>query len=574
MAELYRFLRLLICNIPQNLRLILTTRNSLPFAAELGAKGLLHRVGTETLAFRQEDIPAYCRMMGIVVTAEQAGELYSYSEGWISALYLFLRDYQQTGRFAFSSSIPELMDKTVYQPLTAEEKSFLLAVCLFDSFSMREAAAVWPHANAAESAEGLLSANAFLTRDGETGILSLHNLLRQCVRERFELLTEPEWRAAWRKTGEALFQGGKTMRALACFENAGDWGGVLRVIADSGHARDLYPEHKALYIRCYLACPAEKKRDYPLAALAFGMDMLTQFYEPALYRQAEADFCTAMAENTALSDDERRQLSGEHALLLSFSKFNDLFEMGAQNARAAALLCRPPRFVYTEDSFTFASPPLLYLYHREAGGLARLADYMNTAPGSYTKSTGGHGHDFMPMLCAERLYFMGDAENARIAAYQSTELARAAEQGDLVLCGLFLLARLALQSGNVDELRVLRGEIYRLSRRLSREHGAYWLLYTGDLCLAWLDLCAGNSDSLPDWLFMRDYPKYLPFVTISCADIVLGRALLKKAKMRVCWASPTRFYSRRKSFRICWLFFIFAFIRRRPATGCIGTKRR
>jgi LuxR family maltose regulon positive regulatory protein len=494
----------------------------------LRLKGIVNRICADDLAFSEEDIPAYFRALSIALTREEVARLYEYTEGWVSALYLFALDYRRSGRFAYAASIPELVYDAVYQPLDEELKDFLLAVSPFDAFGPEEASHVWPKGNSAALIDRLMSANTFIARSGETGSYSLHRILGLCVQERFQLLPEQARKGRLRAAGEAMHRAGRHMAALSCFERAEDFDGILRIIGDSAHACDLYPEHRELYIRCYLSCPPEVRAKYPLASLLFGMDMITQFHEPALYEQAKADFLRALAEASEIGPEERDQLLGEYEMLLGFGAFNDVITMGLQNLRAAALIKKPPRFVFTKDSFTFASPSFLCLYHRSPGALAALEEYLAPARRSYSKITDGQGQGFVPIILAERLYALGEAEAALAEARRGTEIARATEQGDIEVCGLFLLARLALLGGDYAAIRENLLRISGLSRRLSREHGAYWLLYTSELCAAWIDLSLIGG--APDWIVGREYTRYLPHVAVSCADVVLVCALMERGE--------------------------------------------
>lgn len=473
------FLQLLIPNMPRTLRLILATRGRFPGAEELRLKGAANVVRADELALSEGDIPACFYICGIALSPGEAARLYEYTEGWISALYLFAPDYRQNRRFAYTASVPESVYHVVYAPLDGELKDFLLSLSPLDGFSPREASEVWPKGNSAELLTRLSAANAFIARDGETGGYSLHNILSLCVREQFELLPGEDRRALLLRAGE-------------------DHDGILRIVQRNAHNPDLNPRHKELLIRCYLCCPPEKKAQYPPAPLEFGMEMITEFHEPALYGRAKADFLDAMERNPGMDPRERSQLLGEYELLLGSGMFNDMLAMDRQNARAAGLLTQPPRFVFTKDSFTFGSPSVLYLYHRKPGGLRELADRAASTPGNYTKLSGGRGQGFRPMFRAERLYLMGEMELAGPEARRATEVARAAGQGDIEVCGLFLQSRLALIAGNHAAVRKNVQRMLALARRLSAEHGAHWLLYAGELCAAWLALSLGDSAGVPE----------------------------------------------------------------------------
>lgn len=520
------FLSMLITHMPDNLRLIIITRRRFAPAAELRLKGLANIVRRDELVFTENDIPGYYQLLGIRLTAEQFKQLYAYSEGWISALYLFALEYKQNGSFSFTSSVPELVYQAVYAPLEADLKDFLLAVCQFDSFNLKQAQGVWRDGNAAAMMDRLLSSHIFLTKDNQTGSISLHNIFSTCIREQFLLLPDQKQKEFWKAMGKAQYESQKYTEALECYEKAGDFAGILRVIENSEHSGNLYNEHRSLYIRCYLSCPSLEIVRFPLASLCFAMNMLVQFYEPELFKQACNNFHWAMEENIEISSDERSQLLGEYELLISFDKFNNLFAMGEQNRKAALLFRRPPRFVFMKDTFTFGSPSILYLYHREPGDLGKLVEHLNRPPRNYTKMTNGHGQGFIPLFEAEARYYTGDMVNARILAYKGMESARQAEQNDIELCGLFLLARLTLWDGQYAQIHALLQRIDELSHLGARVNGAFWLLYAADLCHIWMDSSLMNAECTADWILEHEYEKHLLYMAVSYADMVFGKMLL------------------------------------------------
>lgn len=524
------FLALFIANMPENLHLILITRTRFAPSGELKLKGLIHTLRAEELSFSEADIQRYFLLMGIRLNTEQIKELHRYSEGWVSALVLFALDYRLHGGFVFTSSVPELVYQAIYRPLDEETKEFLLLVCQFDAFNQKQARAVWLRGDVEELLERLLSENAFVTRDDISGEYSIHNILRLCLREQFGLLPQERQREYLCRAGRAYSACGRFLQAMECFCRGGDYDAILAAMQYGEYLRDLYGELKELYIRCYQACPPEAKARYPLAILSFGLDVITQFREPGLFAAACADFRRAMEDNKTLSDDERSQLWGEYELLQTFTKFNDMVAMAEQNGKALSLLKGPARFVYTKDSFTFGSPSLLYLFYRESGRLSGIIEHFSRVPVGYTRTTGGHGQGFMPILRAEHCYMTGDAESARIAAYQGIEEARAGEQGDVELCGLFLLMKLALYAGDAAETQALLAQMEELSRRRSRQHRTYWLRYACDLCRAWMEESLGRTDGVADWVLQQRHKDYLYFISIAYGDMIFGKALLLRGE--------------------------------------------
>ncbi|WP_312648372.1 LuxR C-terminal-related transcriptional regulator [Aminipila sp.] len=519
------FLSILITNMPENLHLILITRNALPGARELQLKGYLSIIAFDDLAFSKADIKHYYLIHGIKLEEQQLEQLYRFSEGWVSALYLFMLDYRQHGSFVFTSSVPELVYQTIYEPLNDEMKDFLLAVCQFDAFTLKQAQSVWQKENTEKILGYLLYSNAFTTHEEIFGKYSLHNIFQLCLREIFGKLPEEIQKKLWRNTGNALQEDGQLISAMDCFYHARHFDGVMEMLG-TDNPRDLRGENKELVLRCYGECPEEVKMRYPLSILSFCMDMTTWFHEPEWFAQGCRDFHNAMQANLEFSNEERAQLLGEYQLVLSYNAYNDLFKMREYHEKAFALLKEPPRFISTKNVFTFGAPSIFYLYYHESGNLENLITLVNKIPGCYTKCTNGHGQGYASIFRGEWSYYQGEYNNAEIAVLEGISLARAEQQEDIELCGLFILAKIALCRGQSTQLTDLMSQIENLARHETEESRTYWLLYAMDLCKGYIYAELEQADQIVEWILENQYEKHLIFNSVAYANIVYGKSLL------------------------------------------------
>ncbi|WP_027398981.1 LuxR C-terminal-related transcriptional regulator [Anaerovorax odorimutans] len=523
------FLSILISHMPQNLHLIIITRNALPGARELQLKGYLSVIGSKDLTLSKEDIKHYYYIQGIKLEDQQLQQLYRFSEGWISALYLFMMDYRMHGNFVFTSSVSELVYQTIYEPLNNEMKDFLLAICQFDVFSLKQAQSLWKKENTEELLKQLLYSNVFITREDILGRYSFHNIFRLCLREEFEKLPMGIQKKMWRNTGDAMIEEGQLISAMECFYYAGYFDGVMEMLG-TDNPRDLRNEHKELLLCCYEACPMEVKIKYPLSILSFCMDMTTRFREPERFARGCQDFEIDIQANFRITDDERDQLLGEYQLILSYNAYNNLIKMRQHHEKAFALLREPPRFIHMKNTFTFGAPSILYLYYRESGNLENLIALVNKVPGSYAKCTRGHGQGYASVFRGEFMYYQDDYNNAEIAALEGISLARAQQQGDIELCGLFLLAKIALCRGQGTRLMELINEIEVLARCEAKESRTYWLLYAMDLCKGFLYGELERPEQITEWIVENEYEKHLIFNSIAYANIIYGKNLLLKGE--------------------------------------------
>ena len=105
----------LIEKLPDDFHVVLLTRDtSFLDLAELYAKGLCNIISQQTLRFTDEELHAYCSLMGFRQSEETMSEVSKYTGGWISLAYLILLGFEQGIPIGQSSAINELVEKILY----------------------------------------------------------------------------------------------------------------------------------------------------------------------------------------------------------------------------------------------------------------------------------------------------------------------------------------------------------------------------------------------------------------------------------------------------------------------------
>lgn len=74
-------------------------------------------------------------------------------------------------------------------------------------------------------------------------------------------------------------------------------------------------------------------------------------------------------KSSSFDSETKSRLRGEYELLLSFNEYNDIMKMSEYHRKACKLLKEPTSFLDTNDSWTFGSPSVLYMFHRTNGNL-------------------------------------------------------------------------------------------------------------------------------------------------------------------------------------------------------------
>lgn len=522
-TDVSSFIRFLIVNEIDHLHIVLTARFIEYFKIEeLSLKGYLYHIEKEVFELTPNEITEYYKLCGIMLRTAEADRLYAITEGWISALYLLMISAKESRSFADINNIQRLVEDAIYAPLSEEIKDFLLRLCLFDSFTVKQANHMWGD----ECAELLLAEirgkNAFVNFNTNTKTYQFHNIFTGFLRERLEKKDSAYKRALYEKAGYWCMETGDRLDAMRYFFEAGDFENLL-CTAEIDRASSFGNENKECVIKYFEQCPPEYKKRHPVALLVYAMTLMRS-NEMGLFQKTCSELAL-LIRDSGMDTESINTLTGELELLLSFTRYNDIMGMSEHHQRACELLKKPSAFMHTTGSWTFGSPSVLYMFYRESGKLEQAVRDMKEAMPYYYRLTNGHGTSAEYLMEAEWHFNKGDFENAEIAVHQAFYLAGEANQPNMILCALFLQARMALMQGDYTLVLDLFWKIHEAIEN----NRLYILIHTVDMCKGFIDACLQQSSKIPGWLAEGDFSSNrLFFPARAFYNIIYGRALLLK----------------------------------------------
>lgn len=513
------FIWFLVVNEVDHLHIVLTARYVERLRIEeLSLKGYLHHIEKDIFELTPDEITEYYKLCGISLRAAEADQLYAITEGWISALYLLMLGAKESGSFVNTNNIHKLVKDAVYDPFSEEIKDFLLCLCIFDSFTMRQAVHMWGDKRADLFLAEVRGKNAFINFDADAKTYQIHSIFTSFLRELLEKKDSAYKQKLYEKAGLWCLETGDLPAAMHYFYMAGDFEKLLctaELDKASGN------EKKEFIIKYFEQCPPEHKKRHPVALLVYAMALMA-FNETALFQKTCMELAL-LVQSGDLEDERRDELAGELELLESFGKYNDIMAMSEHHKRACALLKKPSVFMDTTGSWTFGSPSVLYMFYRESGKLEQEVNDMKEAMPYYYRLTDGHGTGAEQLMEAEWHFCKGDFENAEIAVHQAFYLADGAHQPNMTLCALFLQARMALIRGDYANVLDLSGKIHEAVEK----NRLFALIHTVDMCEGFIHACLQHRSKIPEWLAEGDFSSSrLYFPARAFSNIIYGRALL------------------------------------------------
>lgn len=513
------FIEFLAVNEIDHLQIVLTTRFiELQSKEELFLKGYLHHITKETFELVPDEIIKYYKLCGIRIEAAEADKLYTITEGWISALYLLMLNYQETGDLIIAHNIYKLIENAIYKHFSEDIKEFLLSISIFDSFSETLAVHMWGNENAKEYLGTITGMNAFVNYDIRTRTYQIHNIFTNFLREIIEEKDSNYMKNLYKKAGSWYMETGEYLAAMHNFYAARDFENLLLVVEFDKATGN---EKKECIIKYFEQCPPEYKKRHPVALLVYAMALMS-FNKMDLFQKTCSELALLIRDSN-MDAESVDSLTGELELLLSFTRYNDIIGMSEHHKRACALLKKPSVFIDTTGSWSFGSPSVLYMFYRESGKLEQEVNDMKEAMPYYYRLTDGHGTGAEQLMEAEWHFCKGDFENAEIAVHQVLYLADGANQPNMMLCAFFLQARIALMRGDYASVLDLSGKIYEAVDK----NRLYVLIHTVDMCAGFIHACLRQRSRIPDWLAEGDFSSSrLYFPVRAFANIIYGRTLL------------------------------------------------
>ena len=534
--EINDFFEMLAKSEIENLHTILATRFSgLESLEELELKGLLHHITQKSFELLPQEIAEYYHACGIHITTDQAQELFSTTDGWISALYLMMLEYISNGNLEPPGNIYKLIEKAVYMPLSDEAKEFILSVSVFDSFTLQQAKCIWSNENAGRLLDEIIK-NAFVNYDGNSKTYRIHSLYKEFLQDILNKRGESYRYTLYRKAADwhrGISDYGAARQFWYLCE---DYENLLQSIEDE-KARNFTKLNLGIMKKYFHACPKVVKSRHHYALLIFAVHLFVH-NEFETFIQICQEVNENIQSDDSLSEEQQNELLGELEILNGFSVFNDLKKMSQSFERAWRLLGRVTSIYDIESDWTFGSPSVLYLYYRESGKLQEhLTDLREGLP-YYYRLTKGNGNGGEYVMEAEWYYNMGDLVNAEISLNRAQHKARLTGQWSIELATMFLQMRINFMKGDFENLFPLLSQI----RKDMTDRVEYQSLRTVELCEMGLYSWIGHKCKIPESVAQPETGSIrLMFTAHAMFNIIYGRILLIHEKYTALLGSADHF---------------------------------
>ena len=411
--------------------------------AAIKSKGFLY-VGAADLRLNAEEIRCYYFLEKIDISPGDARLIADYTGGWVIAVYLQLRAYRETGRLVDALGILELMDSLIWEPLTEEQKKFLLYLSPFKMITTQQACALIGYTTLPEYALNALD-NPFIRYDAAEQRYELHDILSDLIVQKRKECGAVFESQCMLRAGDLCRDEGRATEALGFYARIKDYERILsldlsQVTQETINGISI--EEIALDIACN--CPIQIKKGHILSMLQVAWTLRMS--------ELTAHFDSLMKELHEMPElYEDSYLLGEWKLLSSYSCFPDIAGMTAILKQVVPLFGdRCSRVILPTVPWCFGNYSPFSEFHMIAGEADKEADDLEEYIGIYSRLTNGHGSGSDVLFRTELAYQRGNLKEAEILAYKAVYIAENKKQGIVQLGATMQLAEVALHKADTE----------------------------------------------------------------------------------------------------------------------------
>ena len=463
-----------------------------------------HVITGDDFAFDNAGIARYCRLAGIAISMDTIEQIQATSQGWIAAIRLQLKHYQESDWIIDPKGINDLVETAVWNKLSDQGKEFMLGMSLLDYATHRQAVIMNGGAAVPAEASDLRVMDFFVRRVPDKNAYFLHAILRDYLSSRFAAQAQEFKHTMLRRAAAACLAEDDYWPAARFFMRVEDYDAILAMPLN-----DLVFSHYQgegmiqFFARLFEKCPLETLRKYPLMVITVGI----QFYKegrPEDYVRVIhliEEFIKNPPGPSEMSERELYRVKGEFEMLLHVTRYNDMEGMAVHIRKAHEYLSRvsvsPRSYIFAGNPpWAMGMPSALASYWSQSGELRNILLLMDSLVPLYTELTCGHGAGGATIMHAEAAAARGDDSEAEALCHKAIYVAQSAEQRTNRLCAELVLARIGLVRGDEKMYAFARKNIAReiesaRQTALTRE---------GEMAVAHLDLIFGKTNGLPNWL--------------------------------------------------------------------------
>ena len=525
--KILAFIELFISARIHNFSFVLISRKKPDISmAGMLSKGLLARVTESNLRFSLKEMDAYLRMRGLELGDRLIADIYSYTDGWIFAIYLVGLAAQKVEMrnpvFPAKIDIFDLIEKEIFSPAPSELQDFLIRLSFLESIPSGLLKVL--ASNNASLISEMLQISMFIHYDSVTDGYRIHHLFKEFLLEKEGSLTHNVvsdlhlTAAKWYSDNDIRFEAIYHYRQIDRFDEIFDI-----IISIPGHVSS---EAADSLVSLMEEAPAELIRARPIirvskAGYLFNNNRLDESKRELMLLRQEFEVKPRTKENL--------ELLGEVYLLLAVIamvhtdySFEPLFRVADEFLPNGSKLVDNRAGLAEGINACSISDP-------SAGELKRYQEALFRAAPHAANAMHGCCYGLEYLNAAESSLYTGDLKAAEKYAFEAIFRSKKYKQDDIEYMANFVLVRIFTSKGSYEKAA---GLLKKMEEQLDTIQRAD-CIYLFAVISGWFYLKLGKTELIAKWIRHEEETRKM------LAPVVIGRENLVRTD---CLLAEERYF--------------------------------
>lgn len=458
---------------------------------EMLLKGYCEVINQYNLTLNKEETDEIFRKNQIQLSPQELEQLYAYTDGWISAVYLSLYEYKKRGRLGSFVGVNHLLKTAIFDKLMPSMQEFYSKISLFDWFDIEGASYVTEMEVSETTLFECMEQFGFVHYDSTTRTFVMHALLR-AVAEKELRHSDIDITRLYQRAGEWAERKKSDIVAIKNYQKAKNWEKVASLYAGE-NGRRVMEQAPEIFEEVREAIWPYIWDKYIMALLNHLYFLSTQ--EPAgrvipLYQRIMYDI-----ENSDKWKNDKH-VKGEMLVIRASLEFNAIDKMKETLHEACQLLGYRTSSLLGNVLLTYGTTCMTLLYYRESGKLKEVIAEEKEYARYYMHLTSGGQEGWDEFFDAEYAMLTGDMDMAYSLAEKVCQQTLLRQQTCIVVSCYYVMLKCLIYQGKKAEFEQ---KMQEMNKQLEGVVNPI-LMMDKELVEGYMYACLGQKEKMPEWL--------------------------------------------------------------------------
>jgi len=460
------------------------------------SKGLISNITESDLRFKKNEMINFFEVQGIQLSKRVIFNIYTYTEGWIFAIYLISLPLKKGVRYekiplsAAKQDIFKLIENEVFSMISEELKTFLIKLSLVDNLPM-ELLQLLSSGNTALLTE-MAKTSSFIRYDVFLNTYKIHHLLLDFLNQKQHELEPKEIEETYLKAADWYAKNGYRIDAMTYYERIGHYDEIIKIMLT--YVGRMPNDTADFMIGIIDRMPAEFREEKPITTIIHANLYTNKFMVEVSY----SELTELRQKYEALPPtEENRAILGETYIILGFVSFIICFVTGTHEYRQLYKMADeylPSGSRYINNNMHLSACNYV-CYVSKPGGFKESVDALVYTMPYAAKVMNGCGYGYGYLALTEMAFFQRNLKNAEKYAYQAIYKSREKVQFDIENMAVFYLVRLNMYKGDYSKIISL---LEQFKQQVEKYNHIYCKTMF-DITEGWFYTQIGESQRIANW---------------------------------------------------------------------------